>query len=364
MHGRRRGSDVNNHAAELRRELADPHRVLDGLGLLDRASQRQARGYVIRCPWHRENTPSCSVKAGPDGTLRIHCFACSKSWDVLSLVAQVHGLDTHHDFPAVLVAAAELARRWDIIEAIEGQERAAERRRAAPPAPPPSPAPEPEPKADYPPADEVAELLAAAILVDEDAEVIARLRARGLDALEVAVRDLALALPRPCPTLPSWARFRGQSWVGAGYRIILPVYDHQGVERSVRAWRMTDEGRKRIAPTGCRMSGLVLADSMMREVLRAGGWPSWNPNPPRFVVVEGEPDFLSWAVRTPLYEQPRHAVVGVESGAWCEAIASRIPSGATVVVRTHHDKAGNGYAATIADTLGTRCRLLRGRKPT
>lgn len=91
----------------IKRRLADPATALDALGLRDGA-KRQARGFVIACPWHAERTPSCSVTTGPDGTLRAHCFGCGRTGDVIALGAAVLGLDVGTDFPRVL---AELAAR-------------------------------------------------------------------------------------------------------------------------------------------------------------------------------------------------------------------------------------------------------------
>lgn len=345
-------------AHELRRVLHDPHRVLEALHLLDRTSQRQAGGYLIRCPAHADSSPSCSVTRGRDGTLRARCFSCGWTGDVLTLVGRARGLDTHHDFHQVLAAAAELAGRWDLVAELEGGEP-----RPQAPSPPQTPTPPATPERTYPDGDTVADLLAACVPVDQDADASHLLRSRGLDPIDVAVRDLAYALPPSCNSLPGWARFRGRSWVETGHRLIVPVYDHLGALRSVRAWRVTDaDTPKRLPPAGHRAGGLVMLDAMGREAFKAGGWPSWNPNPPRFVIVEGEPDHLTVAVRTPLRQgPPTHAVVGVVSGSWTSDLAAAIPTGAAVSIWTDHDQGGDGYAQTIAHSLSGRCCVLRGR---
>jgi len=210
--------------------------------------------------------------------------------------------------------------------------------------------------------DDAEELLGSCVRVDEDWQVSTYLRSRGLDPIDVAVRDLALALPKSCESLPPWARFRGRPWTETGHRLVLPVFDASGTVRSVRAWRVSDgDTPKRLPPSGHKAGGLVLLDSMGREAFRAGGWPSFSSSPPRFAIVEGELDFLTWAVRTPLNQSPAHAVVGIPgAGSWAPEIAAAIPDGAAIAVRTHHDLAGNDYAATIAASLQTRCQLLRG----
>ena len=84
--------------------------------------------------------------------------------------------------------------------------------------------------------------------------------------------------------------------------------------------------------------------------------------PLRLVIAEGEPDFLTWASRLSAdAEFAPVAVLGIVAGAWTPAIAARIPDGARVVVRTHHDEAGRKYAAQIHATLTGRCRLARSK---
>lgn len=94
---------------DVRRALADPMRLVQALGLHERA-QRQARGLTIRCPWHRpDRNPSCSVIRADDGTIAVHCFSCGESGDALTLIAKVHGLDVRRDFRGVLAVAATIA---------------------------------------------------------------------------------------------------------------------------------------------------------------------------------------------------------------------------------------------------------------
>ena len=78
--------------SELKRALTDVSRVVEGLGLGDLA-RRQARGLSIRCPAHNERDPSCSVTLGPDGTIRVRCFACDFAGDVFSLIAAAEGVE-------------------------------------------------------------------------------------------------------------------------------------------------------------------------------------------------------------------------------------------------------------------------------
>ncbi len=61
--------------------------VLDAVGKrADHASTHQ-----IKCPVHRDKTPSARVYAE---TNHIFCFRCAKSWDVVALVAEIQRTTT------------------------------------------------------------------------------------------------------------------------------------------------------------------------------------------------------------------------------------------------------------------------------
>jgi hypothetical protein len=131
--------------------------------------------------------------------------------------------------------------------------------------------------------------------------------------------------------------------------------------RGVRAGRILEgDTPKRLPPSGYRAGGLVLADTLARWVLEHGKAPSGGPL--RLLIAEGEPDFLTWASRQSADADAVLAVIGLVSGAWTPAIASRIPDGTHVAVRTHHDEAGRKYAAQIHATLAGRCRLARSKE--
>jgi len=345
-----------DHAAELAADFAaiGPFGTCDRLGLKHR---REGRTAWICCPWHSEQTPSCTVAIGPCGTIRVHCFACSQTWDVHALVAQLRGLDTRADFRAVLLEEADTLGRSDIVDALEGRTAEPRPARTAPPRPVPVQA---TPAPTYPDRDQVLDLIASCTLTARDAEATQALADRGLAASDLDVRGLAYALPKSA-ALPAWARYRGRSWLDTGHRIIVPVVDANGVVRSVRASRVgPGDTPKRLPPAGHKASGLVMADAMAVEVLRAGAWPSWAPGPAQIVIAEGEPDWWTWAVRTPLHRIPKHACIGIFSGAWTADIAARIPDGAKVAIWTDHDAAGEKYAQQIADSLADRCTLIRG----
>lgn len=212
----------------------------------------------------------------------------------------------------------------------------------APPPPPPAPRPRP-------PADELRALWSASVSPARDPEVAAWLTGRGLSP--AAVAPLARALPASVP-LPRWASFRGMPW-SLGWRLLLPAFAPCGRAEGFRArWvkpvaDLPPRGEKASAASAGigSASGLVLASPAARAVLAGAAAP--------VVVVEGEPDFLTWATRWP------GAVLGIWNGAWQPEIAAAIPDGCRVVIRTHHDAAGDKYAARIAQSLAGRCEVLR-----
>ena len=334
----------------VRRALDNPRALVAALGL-DAGALREGRENVkIRCPWHTERSPSCSVRLARDGTIAVRCFACDATGDALALVAVARGLDVRRDFRAVLAEAPELA---GVHLEEHNQGEAGERREPRPVPPPPPPRP-------YPPAHELAKLLAACGPCSRDLEVSAWLTGRGLDASAVDRYGLALALPRDARA-PSWARFKGdrreaaEPWASTGHRLVVPMVDHAGEVRSVRARAVVaSDDPKTLPPAGFRASGLVAACPLARFVFQAGAWPGGVDR--RIVVAEGEPDFLSWATRG---EGARtFATVGITSGSWSPDLADRVPDGSDVLVRTDDDDAGDRYAEEVARSLASRCRVL------
>jgi len=339
--------DRPNRAPEIKRALGDPTRLLEALGLLadPRGRQRQASGWLVRCPVHEDRSPSCSVQERK-GVLLWKCHACDAGGDALSLIAAVRGLSIKQDFRAVLLEAARLGGLWQIVDELEGRGEA--------PAPMPAPirAPEPESDREWPPIGEVEALWNSSRAVSDDAECSAHLSGRGLDPERVASLDIGRALPTR-GALPPWARCRGGTWREAGYRLIVPMFDATGALRSVRAWRVTDgDGPKRLPPSGHKAGEMVMADAFGRAML-AG-----TRKPETVAIVEGEPDFFA---RCLVSNDPHVAAIGIVSGSWCRAMAERIPVGARVVIRTDHDQAGDRYAEEIERSIARRAFVFRSR---
>lgn len=332
-------------AETLRRHATDPVEVLAALGL--GVDPRDREGRLVRCPEH--GGVSLSVTRGNDGTVRVRCFGCDLSGDLYHLVGAVERLDIRTQFPAVFRAAAKALGRLDLLDDVDGRPRTPR------PSPPASPV-APSRARTYPAAHELAALRAHCTSVADDAPIASMLTGRGIDVETVDDLGLAWALPVTA-ALPWWARSAGGPWTATDHRLILPVVDAHGVMRSVRAWQIDGRAPKRLPPANRKAAGLVLACPMAVALLSGmrDGWQS----PLVVVVTEGEPDFLARASRPSDADETPPVVLGIGSGWWTQAHADRIPDGATVVLATDHDDAGHAYAAHVATTIGTRCRVLR-----
>jgi DNA primase len=336
----------SDHAREIRYALTDVRRVCETLGLLAARGSfvRQHGGLIIRCPWHDDRSPSCSVRLGADGTIAIRCHACGATGDVLSLVAAARDLSIRTDFRQVLHEAASMAGLWDIVRELDSGA-------PSPPRAAARPAPAPIPDRDYPPKNEVDALWSACTPVAGDPEAASVLAQRALDPELVDGDHLARAIPLDA-ALPRWAAYRGRPWIDTGHRLLVPMWDPSGELRTVRAWRVTaGDSPKRLPPGGYKAAGVVMADALGLAMLRG------TADLRRIVVTEGESDFLTWAIRP---KRVPTAVVGIVSGSFSPALAERFPFGALVIVRTDRDEAGDRYARELQHGLRRRCFLRRG----
>jgi hypothetical protein len=288
---------LNDHVREVRSALTNPRALCEKLGLLKGAKPQAGDGVSICCPVHGERDPSCSVSRGPDGTIRVKCFACDFATDALGLIANVEGLSLRGEF----------------------RERVA--------------APEPAPLPEFPPQSEVEALWGAGIPTSADPDVWEYLRSRGFAPERLDESKLAVALP-PKTKTPPWASYARQSWVETGHRILVPMWDKVGSLVTVRAWRVTDgDTPKRLPPKGHRATGCVMANPLALGMLRG----------------QVSPVCLAYD----------RAVIGINSGSWCDEIARRVPNGTKVIINTHHDEAGERYADQVVATLGNRVAWWR-----
>jgi CHC2 zinc finger len=341
---------------ELRHLLVDVPSLCGRLGL-DEGARRQAKGgLMIRCPWHAERTPSCSVRHVDGGGIVVHCFGCDVGGDAFSLIAVANGLDTRKDFFKVLHLAAELAGvPWDRLAGVPWDRSSASRI-----SPIQTPRAETGPKC--PPTSEVVRLWDCCRPVGDVMEVAAWLRSRALDV--GAVEDFCLAKGIPSDArLPWWASLKRRTWLEIGHWLLVPMFDQVGAMMSLRARQVVPgDGPKSLAPARSSLGGLVMADARGRKLLQTARRPDTWPDgvPLRIVVAEGEPDFLTWATQFSDADATAPAVIGVVSGSWTSGIADRIPTGTRVIIRTDGDDPGKKYAKAIYESLRGRCTILRG----
>lgn len=330
-----------DYALEIRRALNDPRKLCVALGIdLKRARSQGGNGLLVCCPIHQERSPSCSITVGRDHTIRVRCFGCEWTGDALSLVADVEQIP-RSDFREILARAAEHAGLHGVVDEIQSG-------KPAPNRPEPKPLPPPDPPKPYLEGRIVQDFWRACTPVNEDREACRYLVGRQIDPDAVATRQLARVIP-PRSTLPRWASYRGgaaraSSWETTGHRIVVRAFGSLGGWLGVRAMRVRDgDSPKRLPPSGYRASELVLGNAAAYALFTGA-----RRDPPRVVIVEGEPDWLLWSTLT---EEP---VIGLMSGSWTERFAERIPDGCRVVIRTHEDPAGEKYAQQVIGTLKKR----------
>jgi len=190
------------------------------------------------------------------------------------------------------------------------------------------------------------------------------LRSRALEPTLMAQLDLV----RECqdfPDFPRWAHCRGRTW-GQERRLLLRLFNARGLHCSFRARALAQDAPanlKEIAPAAGpgSASGMVMANGTGQRMLREGrAFDGWQDRARWVVIVEGGPDFLTWSQQAHVAEGREHfPVLGLFAGAWRQELAERVPDGATVLLRTHHDPAGDRYARQVAESLGHRCDLRR-----
>lgn len=322
-------------AAAVRDRLLTP----EALGLV--GFRRSGSGWLGRCPLHEDASPSFSLRAYADG-IGWTCFAGCGKGDGLALVARRHGLETR---------GADFARVVEIAEGLAGITPGW--------APRPVVVRAPKPERVLLDPDEVADLWASCIPANEDEEVAAWIRSRRLDVAHLVDRDLARALPKNVQ-VPRWAWTYGKPWTATGHRLVVPTYGATGQIFSCQARAIVDHTAKAVWPRRPTPETLValgvFADPLGRLLLESGEAPDWWQGPLAIHVVEGIPDFLTFAT---LYgdEEGAPAVLGFAAGAWTEAIAGRIPTRSVVTLYQHGDRSGDKYTENIADTLAERVEL-------
>ena len=315
---------------EIRSRLSDPATVLEKLGLLESAKHQNGK-YTIRCPWHPENTPSCSVRRHPgDGTLSVKCFACGASGDVFGLIGQSYGLSQAVDFPEILSLAAGFAN------VTLDDSKPIKRERPVFKAPPPP---------EYPPVDELRALWESSVYVTDDAHALKWCEDRGIDPAKI--KDLCRVIPSGAD-LPDWAVYRDEShekgrydWIMSGHRLIFPLYGPDGKAKSFKARCLNDGKLKNVNPKNYSSLSLCFACEVGKDMLIG------KRDADTVVFVEGEADFMSAVSRR---ESDSVAIFGVYSGAWSGDHADKLKT-KEIILALDDDKPGDAYAEMIAESV-------------
>ncbi len=314
----------------------------------------------------------CAARIG--GLVGAGALAFEEAFAALEAAAIAAGLQPKEAAGHVGRGLAEGMKSPRDLSRIARAERTPGGRRS--PARPPAPRPAVPPFA-YPPPGELEALWRATTPTSQDEETAAYLTGRGIDPLgvddlglarsvsELGLTDfpahelgLARALPRGA-RVPSFARAPGGFWTASGHRLLIPTFDAAGRMVSVRARYVGGEEiaceQKEVAPWGYQIRGSVFACGWARLLLRGWTLDYWGPRRV-LVIVEGGPDFLTWAGRVTQMEDP--AVIGIFAGAWTDQFAARVPETVQVALRTHRDAAGDCYAKRIAESFRGRCEVF------
>lgn len=335
-----------DRAPELRQRLSDPHDLCRRLGLI-KGAERQADGLLVLCPAHKEHTPSCSVRRGPDGTIAVRCFACSFTGDALDLVAAVAGLSRlPRDFSRVLERAAELAGMTLVAE-VSGVDVRPPRTRA--PARPTLP-------------DDTFAAMARALLsmgrldgfrLVRDAE----LYLAGRRLLDAARAEGWAALPPPGESADSWARvlsdsFGGESAERSGllYRTRAGWSFTHGENRLLIPWRSPDGEVYTIQRRRLDASGA--GGKYVFPKGRAARWPYGCEGiaaGARIAVVEGAVDVLALR-QIAAIEGKKASIVGIPGVARLD-LAAKLPVGKVAIVALDADTAGTAAIQGLREIL-------------
>lgn len=230
-----------------------------------------------------------------------------------------------------------------------------------------------------PPLEDVRSLWDSLKPVASDVDAVRLLTERNINPELVDRFDLARVIPRGCP-LPTWAAGKpregdliGRTWYENGHRLLIPLCDSVGTMRSLKARSVFfNPAKKTLNPLGYGTRGLCLLPLFERHRLEA------DPNvvryrqslpPGRWVVCEGDMDYLTWATRLVQNLDDPTFLVGIYSGAfslaWAQALVGNEPARPPAFyIRIHHDKAGEDYTHKIGSLIrsaSTQAKIYRSR---
>lgn len=302
---------------ELERLLGSPYAVARFLQL-ETPFATKNEGVLVRCPFHGGDLTTCSLSSSFSGELRAICFACGVTGSFEEFVA------------ATSIVAHGGVIPWPSKSEVEDLWKAAEVVQKAPDA-------------------------STLSTLDRRADDADWLRARGRDIEALEWGEMVRVLPAEFD-LPSWADCLGAPWLNTGHVLLTPLFGARGELQSFRAFRIGDDAGGPLAtvcPRARSTRGLVMADLAARALLappEAGGTAGQT-----HAVTIVEPDsFLVAASQA----DRGVATLGVACGGWTREIASRIPSGSSVVVRAElTDRLGYALASEVSSSLAHRCAV-------
>ena len=164
---------------------------------------------------------------------------------------------------------------------------------------------------------------------------------------------------------PAWAKTGGARWCDTGYGALIPLFDHRGDLRSLKArWTTLNaappDSVKSAGPFGYDVRGVVMCNAQALFILKTGAWQDDTPRDQRELwIAEGEPDLAVVTYRLHNSARPMRAAIGIHPGAWTAQIAARVPKDSTVVLASDPDKAGDKLAEVVQRTLQGRATIKR-----
>lgn len=338
--------------------LTDARDLLDALGVLQPGAwSRNAKGILIRCPWHDEKTPSCLVSDARGGyPIMAHCFGCEANADVFAIIAQAYDLDVRANFRDVIDLAADLAGMPRPERKSPGDRPATARTipRRDPPV-------RVEPTPDDGILTRIAAVLASVAPVTASVAAMGYLRERGIDHTEARdwyalpdgpARDEVVAAVLDEIGFDEWiasglATSTGEhagrwAWSWRGPRLVIPW---RSPDRSVNALQGRYMGRE---PDGVR-----------RYAYPTGRSPSWpygvdvlaaQSREVSAVVCEGAISAASFNALARTSGVNAYAVATGSAGAW-DARWFRCFVDRRCIVAFDNDKTGREKAEVMAERL-------------
>ena len=234
-----------------------------------------------------------------------------------------------------------------------------------------------------PPAEEVYGLWNSAVPVSDEEDVQVWLKERCLSPTDIEDLDLSRVLQKD-QSVPMWAHCRDY-WSKTDFRLLVPFFDATGSmvsfqARSITTSKFTDlkcecdenicdrtdleGGSYRRPPKSAsphhpqkgqkyEITSTVMANPLVRMILKNGSIPdSWSAvKPVDIVVVEGIPDYLTWATHEYATKDQGCGVVGIISGSIKEEIFARFPSLCRWYIRIDRDNQGVQYTEKLIHCL-------------